>query len=116
MTPAPVILLEDLISPHPQQLSSSSRFFILAGGPRDKVMSHGGFFLTDAFALILHFHHTFSLIFILQRLLTLITVSACMLSCVRLFATLDCNAPGSSVHGIFQARILEWLVVVVFFF
>jgi len=21
----------------------------------------------------------------------------------------DCNLPGSSVHGIFQARILEWL-------
>ena len=22
---------------------------------------------------------------------------------------MDCNLPGSSVHGIFQARILEWL-------
>ena len=23
----------------------------------------------------------------------------------------DCNPPGSSVHGIFQARILEWVVI-----
>ena len=24
---------------------------------------------------------------------------------------MDCSPPGSSVHGIFQARILEWLVI-----
>ena len=31
------------------------------------------------------------------------------LSRVRLFATpMDCSLPGSSVHGIFQARVLEW--------
>ena len=29
------------------------------------------------------------------------------LSRVRLFAT-DCSPPGSSVHGILQARLLEW--------
>ena len=23
----------------------------------------------------------------------------------------DCNPPGSSVHGIFQARILEWVAI-----
>ena len=34
----------------------------------------------------------------------------CMLSHVQLFVTpMDCNPPGSSVHGIFLARILEWL-------
>ena len=27
---------------------------------------------------------------------------------VRLCATMDCSLPGSSVHGIFQARVLEW--------
>ena len=36
-----------------------------------------------------------------------------VLSCfchVRLFATpVDCSLPGSSVHGVLQARILEWL-------
>ena len=24
---------------------------------------------------------------------------------------MDCNLPGSSVHGIFQARILEWVAI-----
>ena len=33
-----------------------------------------------------------------------------LFSCVRLFVTLQTVAlPGSSVHGIFQARILEWI-------
>ena len=36
-----------------------------------------------------------------------------LLSCfsrVRLFVThpMDCSLPGSSIHGIFQARVLEW--------
>ena len=31
-------------------------------------------------------------------------------SCVQLFVTpVDCSPPGSSVHGILQARILEWV-------
>ena len=30
-------------------------------------------------------------------------------SCPTLCNPMDCNLPGSSVHGIFQARILEWL-------
>ena len=41
-------------------------------------------------------------------------ISVCMLSCFRLvwlFATLDCRLPGSSVHGILQARILEWVAI-----
>ena len=35
------------------------------------------------------------------------------LSCVWLFATpwTVCSPPGSSVHGIFQARILEWIAI-----
>ena len=33
-----------------------------------------------------------------------------LLSCVWLFATpVDCSLPGSSIHGILQARILEWV-------
>ena len=27
---------------------------------------------------------------------------------VRLWDPMDCSLPGSSVHGIFQARVLEW--------
>ena len=30
---------------------------------------------------------------------------------VQLFATLDYSPPGSSLHGILQARILEWVAV-----
>ena len=29
-------------------------------------------------------------------------------SCPTLSDPMDCSLPGSSVHGIFQARILEW--------
>ena len=29
-------------------------------------------------------------------------------SCPTLSNPMDCNLPGSSVHGIFQARVLEW--------
>ena len=31
-------------------------------------------------------------------------------SCPTLCDPMDCSVPGSSVHGIFQARILEWVV------
>ena len=33
------------------------------------------------------------------------------LSRVRLYATPWCSPPGSSVHGVFQARILEWVAI-----
>ena len=29
-------------------------------------------------------------------------------SCPTLLDPMDCSQPGSSVHGIFQARVLEW--------
>ena len=29
-------------------------------------------------------------------------------SCPTLYDPMDCSPPGSSVHGIFQARVLEW--------
>ena len=32
-------------------------------------------------------------------------------SCLTLCDPMDCSLPGSSVHGIFQARILEWVVI-----
>ena len=34
-----------------------------------------------------------------------------MLSCVWLCDSVDCSPPGSSAHGIFQARILEWIAI-----
>ena len=32
-------------------------------------------------------------------------------SCPTLCDPMDCNPPGSSVHGILQARILEWVAI-----
>ena len=32
-------------------------------------------------------------------------------SCLTLCNSIDCSLPGSSVHGIFQARILEWVAM-----
>ena len=29
-------------------------------------------------------------------------------SCPTLLNPMDCSLPGASVHGIFQARVLEW--------
>ena len=37
--------------------------------------------------------------------------SVWVLSCTTLCNLLDCNPPGSSVHGISQARILEWVAI-----
>ena len=39
-------------------------------------------------------------------------VAVWSLSCVQLFCNLmDCSPPGSSVRGIFQAGILEWVAI-----
>ena len=32
-------------------------------------------------------------------------------SCPTLCDPMDCCLPGSSVHGIFQARVLEWVAI-----
>ena len=31
--------------------------------------------------------------------------------CPTLSDPMDCSLPGSSVHGIFQARVLEWVAI-----
>ena len=33
-------------------------------------------------------------------------------SCPTLSYTMDCSLPGSSIHGVFQARVLEWGTIV----
>ena len=35
----------------------------------------------------------------------------CTQSCLTLWDPMDCSPPGSSVHGIFQERILEWVAI-----
>ena len=32
-------------------------------------------------------------------------------SCLTLCDPMDCSPPGSSVHGSFQARVLEWVAI-----
>ena len=32
-------------------------------------------------------------------------------SCLTPSDPMDCSLPGSSVHGIFQARVLEWVAI-----
>ena len=46
-----------------------------------------------------------------------VCVYACVCVCVRaqscltLCDPMNCSPPGSSIHGIFQAEILEWVVI-----
>ena len=34
-----------------------------------------------------------------------------LISCVQLCDPMDCSSPGSSVHGILQAGIMEWVAI-----
>ena len=43
--------------------------------------------------------------------LVLVVVMVYLLSYLWLLWPMDCGLPGSAVHGIFQARILEWIAV-----
>ena len=45
--------------------------------------------------------------FLLQRMKVKIESEVAQ-SCPTLSDLMDCSLPGSSVHGIFQARVLEW--------
>ena len=41
-------------------------------------------------------------------------IEVCVLvaqSCLTLCDPMDCSPPGSPIHGIFQARILEWVAI-----
>ena len=40
-----------------------------------------------------------------------VKVSEVAQSCPTLCYPMDCSPPGSSVHGILQARILEWVAI-----
>ena len=46
-----------------------------------------------------------------RGLSSLLKVSEVAQSCPTLCDPMDCNLPGSSVHGIFQARVLEWVAI-----
>ena len=40
-----------------------------------------------------------------------LSVCLCAQSCLTLCSPMNCSPPGSSVHGNFQARILEWVAI-----
>ena len=52
-------------------------------------------------------HNNFLSHFLLQRM-KVKSESEVVQSCLTLIDPMDCSPPGSSVHGIFQARVLEW--------
>ena len=40
-----------------------------------------------------------------------VCVHVCAQLCLALCNSIDCSPPDSSVHGIFQTRILEWVAI-----
>ena len=48
--------------------------------------------------------------FLLQRM-KVKSESEVAQSCPTLHDPMDCSLPGSSIHGIFQARVLEWVAI-----
>ena len=48
--------------------------------------------------------------FLLQRM-KVKSESEVAQSCPTLSDPMDCSPPGSSAHGIFQARVLEWVAI-----
>ena len=54
--------------------------------------------------------HFYSLIIPLP-LCVCVCVCVCVQSCLTLHDPVDCSLPGSSAHGILQARILEWAAI-----
>ena len=48
---------------------------------------------------------------IYPRMFKCSTACMCAQSCATLCGPMDCTPPGSSVHEIFQTRILEWVAI-----
>ena len=66
----------------------------------------------------IHFYHLYTLrvylysLYTSKQLYRSVSVHAKSLqSCLTLSNTLDSSMPGSSVHGILQTRILEWVTM-----
>ena len=49
--------------------------------------------------------------FLTHKLLVSVQFSSVAQSCPTLCDPKDCSLPGSSVHGIFQARVLKWVAI-----
>ena len=55
--------------------------------------------------------HTHIYIYTFSSVQSNVCVRVCAHPCLTFCDLTDCSPPGSSLHGIFQARILEWVVV-----
>ena len=54
----------------------------------------------------------YNILYYIQRyILHYIYCAKLLQSCLTLCDSMDCSPPGSSVHGILQARTLEWVVM-----
>ena len=63
--------------------------------------------LKIAFISMVIFSHNLEILSLSQ----LSEVSEVAQSCLTLCNPMDCRLPGSSIHGIFQSRILEWVAI-----
>ena len=62
----------------------------------------------------LYYIHVCMYVYIYMYIVQHIYVCVCVLvaqSCLILCNPMNCSLPGSSVHGILQARILQWVIV-----
>ena len=48
---------------------------------------------------------------IISTIVSKMKLLSCAQLCLTLCKPMDCSLPGSSVHGIFQARVLEWVSI-----
>ena len=53
----------------------------------------------------------FPVLFLLYNNMNQLCVCSVTQSCPTLCDPMDCSQPGSSVHGVLQARILEWVAI-----
>ena len=51
------------------------------------------------------------LVYLLVKFISFESESEVAQSCLTLWDPVDCSPPGSSIHGILQARTLEWVAI-----
>ena len=81
--------------------------FFLSDSFISTILSSTTLILSSAFILLLAPSGVFLISFIALFIICVLVAQLCPTLC----DPMDCNPPGSSVHEIFQARILEWVAV-----
>ena len=71
---------------------------------------HGSPYLCTLIYLLNNFWVYATLLLTMYTLL-LVAIVLIAPSCLTLCIPMDCSSPGSSVHGILQARILQWVAI-----